>query len=708
LAPGDRSAVGWIGAGTLLVQIPLLTRGFSVLDEGSLLAIARSLAEGEVLYRDRFTFIGPLGYEWMRLLIDVFGSSLLVGRVFQAFVFTLTSLLVYRILREFGGVGWASLGAVACLPLKLLAFPLWTVPNYSQLAMMTSLVAVAAGLRFFATQRVAWLATCGVAIGATVVTKQSLGAAIAASVAFAVGLDALLRSRPRLRPGVARAAILAGAAAGPIVAAVAFYAAQGAVGAFLDRAVVGLFDIAPEFRVPLPSLEVWSFRSAVLGSESFKYFPTPVLALAWQARLDLTSWSVAFSIEHAVKLTYYLPLAAIAVAAVGVVRELKAGGRPAQAAGLALIVAYAALAYWSIAYRADFTHLMSVAPPLLIVCGVSLRRVSAGWRWGSTVSLSTAGAWLAAGGMVALCVFAAYATPIDTRHGRLWGTKYDADDAGRVLAYLEEQPKDARILMLRTEPLYYVLSDRAIPGPFDVFLPGYLRSGDDDRFAESLSGVDQVVYNPAVLPTVPSPIAAYAPATAARLAARFRIAEILGPAAVVLVPRTGPGSEVRTVFEIGSGSNAIRSPSGAEKVAGADWMMYRVVTTSIEPDDSATCFSVSHDVEPGEGISATPMLHPDTWAPRWPLAEARRARFEIRVTPSPESQWVAFSGERAADSPAAEVEVALSGFVGRRVDLEFCSFRASSEAAEGQRVRAGWAEPRVVRNVGGATWAGGR
>ena len=97
------------------------------------------------------------------------------------------------------------------------------------------------------------------------------------------------------------------------------------VGAFIDRAVVGLVDIAPDFRIALPSLDVWSLRWEVLVPESFKYFPTPVLALAWQAGLDLTSLPIAFSIEHAVKLTYYLPLAAIAVTAGGIVRELRRG-----------------------------------------------------------------------------------------------------------------------------------------------------------------------------------------------------------------------------------------------------------------------------------------------------------------------------------------------------------------------------------------------
>jgi hypothetical protein len=125
-------------------------------------------------------------------------------------------------------------------------------------------------------------------------------------------------------------------------------------------------------------------------------------------------------------------------------------------------------------------------------------------------------------------------------------------------------------------------------------------------------------------------------------------------------------------------------------------MMYRVVTTTLEPKDLATCFSVSHDVKPGEGISVIPMLHPDTWTPRWAFADARRARFEIRVTSAAGKRRIAFSEERSANTPASEVEVALSGFAERSVDIEFCAFRRRSEGGAPQRVRAGWAEPRVV------------
>jgi 4-amino-4-deoxy-L-arabinose transferase-like glycosyltransferase len=205
-----------------------------------------------VLYRDRYTFIGPLAYEAMGVLVDGFGPGLLVGRIAQALVFALTAVAVYGILREFTGVRWASLGAIACLPLKPLAFPLGTIPNYSQLAMLLSLGAVAAGLRFLATGRNSWLAASGLAVGLTVVAKQSLGGAVAAAVAASVALDAVARRQAVLRGLAGRAWVLGAATSIPILGTLAFYGSQGALGAFVDRAAVGLLAVAPGFRVPPP------------------------------------------------------------------------------------------------------------------------------------------------------------------------------------------------------------------------------------------------------------------------------------------------------------------------------------------------------------------------------------------------------------------------------------------------------------------------
>ncbi len=144
----DRTALGLLAVLSTALQVPFLRRGISFYDEGSILAIADALHRGELLYRDRATPTAPLTYELMGVLFDLFGPHLLVGRILQAVVFVLCVLAVYAILRHFMGVRAACLGALALLPLKTLAFPFWTVVNYSQVAMLFWLATTAALLQY--------------------------------------------------------------------------------------------------------------------------------------------------------------------------------------------------------------------------------------------------------------------------------------------------------------------------------------------------------------------------------------------------------------------------------------------------------------------------------------------------------------------------------------------------------------------------------
>ena len=59
ISRGDFRALALLGISSLLIQLPFLDRALSPIDEGSMLAIAESLSGGEVLYRDRATFISP-------------------------------------------------------------------------------------------------------------------------------------------------------------------------------------------------------------------------------------------------------------------------------------------------------------------------------------------------------------------------------------------------------------------------------------------------------------------------------------------------------------------------------------------------------------------------------------------------------------------------------------------------------------------------
>ena len=84
-ARGDRAALVALGLLSVGLQLPFLARGISRLDEGSILTIAQALGEGSVLYRDHATFVGPVIYELMALLLE-HGGGLLVGRLLQALV----------------------------------------------------------------------------------------------------------------------------------------------------------------------------------------------------------------------------------------------------------------------------------------------------------------------------------------------------------------------------------------------------------------------------------------------------------------------------------------------------------------------------------------------------------------------------------------------------------------------------------------------
>lgn len=695
----DRAALWALGVLSFAAQIPFLNRGISTIDEGSLLAIAQALSDGEILYRDRATFIAPLAYELMRALIEVFGAHLLVGRVLGAVVFTLCVLLTYGILREFAPPRWAVLGAIALFPVKSLAFPLWTIPNYSQLGMLLSLASVAATLRFLASNRPAWLAAAGVAVGATILTKQSLGAAVGAATAATVGLDALYRRGSVLASLVARGSTLVASAAAPVLAAFVYYGVHGALPDFFDRAIVALLDIASGFRVPLPGIGLWLLDPERRAELSFRYFPTSILALMWQGRLDIASRPVAFLIEYGVKAAYYVPLLALAAAAVTILRDLRSTVSPAMRGRLVLIATFAATAYWSIAYRADFTHLLSVAPPLVILCVATLHRLLSGSRLGIGCSILIAGTWLLAGLVGASCVFAVWDTPVDTPHGRLFAIKNRAGNVARLLAYLDAQPKNEKILIAPIDPLYYFLSDRPIPGRFDLLLPGYLRPGDDERLARSLSDVDQVVYNPKIIPTVPTPLTAIAPRTAAELAHRFHFVKVLDPEAYVMRPREGRTDAEETIVDFWSDFEPLSHQRREEKVELTSWMMYRVITTTVTPAGLRTCFRVTQDVEPGQSLSVFPMLHPETWKPRWSTDSTRSALFEIRVSSPSLGSRVVFSEERRA-GPPSEVVIALDPFVGRGTEIEFCAFRLDQQRGGRSEIRAGWGEPRIVRRKG--------
>ncbi len=702
---------------SLALQVPFLDRGISHLDEGSILAIAERLRHGEVLYRDRSTFVAPLTYELLRLLFDVFGPSFLVARILQALVFSGCVVLVYALLRAVAGGRAAAAGAIAMLALKSWAFPAWTMLNYSQVAMLLCLTTVWAVSRFLDRRRAGWLALAAVALGVTVLAKQNLGVLLGFTVAATVAADAWYDGAP-LSALLLRWSAL-GLAALPIAVAAVAYAAQGALGDLVAHTILRVPAVAAQYGIPLPVAVVWSADRGAFMAASFPYFPPPLFHVGWQEHWDIARFPASVAIELAVKGAYFVPLFAILWCVVAARRGFRRRSDRTAWSRLVLITTFAAVAYASMLYRADWIHLMNVYPPLLIACVVAFRGAAPPSRRRVLAGVAVLALWVALGVLLAVLTFWLYRAPLETPRGRLLVPRYEADDTARVLDYAARVPPGVRLAFMRHEPLYYFLTGREIPIEVDLVLPGYVGPDDDERIAAELARVDEVVFSPKFLPTVAAPLTAYAPRTASVLANDFRIADVLGPGAVVLRRRAVPVArgavvvvdlwdrfeELRPEVRVGERVDAVPAASQSE-VAPVTWLVLRVVRTIVVKHEAATCFALRHTVGAREEIVTTPLADPALWRgterdlmPGTADTDVHRARFDIAVTSGARTATV-FSEERPLASPGEPIEVPLEGFTGQTVDVRFCAAAAPAGGAGPTRVPVGWAEPRIVR-VGG-------
>ena len=683
------------------LQLPFLARGLSRLDEGSILAIADALNRGEVLYRDRATFIGPLIYEGMAALAALFGESVMVGRVVQALIFTACTLVGYRVLREFTGLRFAVGGALAFMAVKPLAFPLWTIPNYSQWATLLALVALYAGLRFLDGRSLRWLLLAGLAVGVAGVTKQTGAGIIGVSLATTVVVDALLaagqRPSARVKAIALRGGVLLLAALPPLLFFGAYYTSQAALGDAVDRAVLGLQSYSSALGVPLPDLRVWSSDPALLATRSFVYFPTPVLALAWQGGLNLYSTPVALAVEHAVKAVYYGPLLAAAFACLSL-RGLARAETRRESLGMLFVLLLAGLSYWSASFRADWTHLMSVAPEVILLCTLVLHRFSRGRPWLSAIGAGLCAAWLVAGALAAAAALAAYATPLETARGELLVTPDEALATRAVLDFEASQSAESRIAFLPTQPVFYALSGRPIVSPFDLLIPAYFRDGDDALLARALEAADQIVYDPNAMPTIAASLSDFAPESAALLARSFGFERALAPTAYLFRRLATPPREL--VVDLSA--LPFEDASMPDRIEREDWMMYRVLAASLRKRDTGTCFSLQHAIGKGELLSFVPMLPPLQWsgAPAFGMAapQMRRGRFAVLLQEGSGPMQKLFSELRQAGDPVRPVEVGLDVFAGRTVTLSFCATRVPSDPATPGVL--GWGEVQVLRRPG--------
>jgi len=245
--------------------------------------------------------------------------------------------------------------------------------------------------------------------------------------------------------------------------------------------------------------------------------------------------------------------------------------------------------------------------------------------------------------------------------------------------------------------MFYFLSDRPIPGRFDLYLPGYFRPGEDARTARMTETLDLVVYNPNDSIGIPKPITQFAPLTARALADRFEIEKALNPTAFVLKPRQ-PARRAELVADIAR--EFVPNRSAPDRVSVTSWLMYPVVTTIVRGGDRAICFTHRQQIATGDTLSVLPMFQHLAWTHRYWRDAARRAHLaiEVRVENGANRQAkTLYTANLIAGHPGDRVEIGLDAYAGEKVTLRFCAQRFLADHKQRKVATVGWADARIVR-----------
>jgi len=191
-------------------------------DEGIVLQGAQRILNGEVLYRDFFSFLAPASFYWMALLFKVFGSSILVARgaliVYGGIFSGLTYLLARRVCARWCALLVVYLFALTGLPYQFRALHNWDSTLWACLALYFA-------VRLLETPHWGFALAVGAFASLTCLCEQSKGAGLL--LGLAAGFGAVIWSDrregrialPHLR------AFLAGFAP-PLLLTVAYFAAQ--------------------------------------------------------------------------------------------------------------------------------------------------------------------------------------------------------------------------------------------------------------------------------------------------------------------------------------------------------------------------------------------------------------------------------------------------------------------------------------------------
>jgi hypothetical protein len=232
LFPEKIPAERWIALCLFVIACLYLCafRRFMLLDpdEGIVLQGAERILQGEVLYRDFFSFLTPGSYYWLALLFKVFGNYLIVARTVLVIYGGIFAVFAYLVARRVC-CRWVSLLIAYLTIITSLSWRFVVLHNWDSTVLLC--LSLYCAILFVQSRRLACTFATGTLASLAFLFEQSKGAGLVLGLLMAFALLAWLKPPVgfELRHGFALAAGLAW----PLVITLVYFASHRALGAML-------------------------------------------------------------------------------------------------------------------------------------------------------------------------------------------------------------------------------------------------------------------------------------------------------------------------------------------------------------------------------------------------------------------------------------------------------------------------------------------
>lgn len=482
-----------LAVAAILLSVWFANRTRPMTDEGAVLTAAARILRGGVFYRDVDAYWLPGSAYLLAGAMRAAGEHLHVARVLAGATFVGIVLVLYALAVRLAGFRLGALFGASLLGLKILAWPALTAYFYWDLAFWMACLSIWVLLTGRSGASGSRWACAGALAGGAILFKQNVGGYLG----LALGLLALLPgglpgSPRRLSDRLRSVAWLGAGAAVPIVPFVAFFGSHGLLedlvrSGFLSAVTGYLPTSGIAFAFPLAWWRLGSFGVA----EQLAYVPTSYVVLVQRGILPGESLQPAWQLAGEIfSRSFYTALAATLVA--GLWTGVRRRARRDPSGPLLLASSLLAAAVFASAFpRADFTHVVSVAPLVGLVFlqlwDQGMRRApSALARAARRLEVVAVALWLATTMALAVQHQALRSHRVVLDRAALWVEPRHAHLEALVRGLDASLAPDAPLFVYGNEAQYYFLTGRFSPWRYSQLYPGQTGAGSGREVVEAL------------------------------------------------------------------------------------------------------------------------------------------------------------------------------------------------------------------------------